>query len=67
MVEQGDFGVVVPPGSAEALRTAIIRLYEDQELRTRLGQNGRRAAITSYSRRAAAEAVSHCMEEMVSS
>jgi|GEM_PF-1383247 len=44
VVEHGVSGLVVPAGDAVALETAIVQLWEDRELRERLGQAGRRAA-----------------------
>ena len=44
-----DSGLVVPPESPEALAKAIVRLYEDPALRTRLGANGL-AASALYDR-----------------
>jgi glycosyltransferase involved in cell wall biosynthesis len=40
-----DCGLVVEPGSADALAQAIRRLYEDRSLAARLGTNARSAAL----------------------
>jgi glycosyltransferase involved in cell wall biosynthesis len=40
-VEHMETGVLVPPGDAEALRTAIRTLWEDPELRRRIGAAGK--------------------------
>ncbi len=42
-------GLTIPPENVEALTQAMIRLAEDPELRTRLGQNARDLAINLYS------------------
>ena len=38
----GEAGILVPPGDADALRTGVARLLGDAPLRTRLGAAGRR-------------------------
>lgn len=42
VVVDGENGLTVPPGDAEALRAALQRLRSDSELRRRLGENARR-------------------------
>jgi glycosyltransferase involved in cell wall biosynthesis len=44
LVHRYDAGLVVPPGDAEALASAIIELCNDRELGKRLGANGLRLA-----------------------
>jgi glycosyltransferase involved in cell wall biosynthesis len=40
----GDAGLLVPPGSVEALQVALVSLMEDRELRTRMSHAARRRA-----------------------
>jgi glycosyltransferase involved in cell wall biosynthesis len=42
-------GILVPPGNAESMAAAIVRLLRDAPLRARLGQAGRRVAVEKYS------------------
>lgn len=44
-VEDGDTGLVVPPGDAGAVREAVRRLLDDRELAGRIGRAGRRAVV----------------------
>ncbi len=44
LVEDGETGLLVPPGDPVALRGAIARLLADRDLRARMGQAGRRKA-----------------------
>jgi glycosyltransferase involved in cell wall biosynthesis len=44
----GDGGLVIPEGDPGALADALQRLYDDQELRTRLGQRGRERVLQRY-------------------
>lgn len=43
-IRDGDTGLLVEPGSVEALATAMSKLLEDRALRDRLGANGRTRA-----------------------
>ncbi len=48
VVADGQTGLVVPPGSARALASALLRLQADPELRTRLGRAGRQRALEHF-------------------
>jgi glycosyltransferase involved in cell wall biosynthesis len=56
LVVHEETGLVVPPGDPDALRTALLDLLGDLELRRRLGAAGRRRAQERFSWDAAAEA-----------
>jgi glycosyltransferase involved in cell wall biosynthesis len=49
LIEEGQNGLLVEPGSAEELAAAILRLIEDNGLRERLRQQGRHTTETRYS------------------
>ncbi len=55
LVRDGETGLVVPPGDAQALRRAIERLLGDRELRARLGAAAK-AAVAGYNYEAMVEA-----------
>jgi glycosyltransferase involved in cell wall biosynthesis len=55
LIRDGDTGLVVPPGDAQALARAIERLLQHPALRTRLGQAGR-AALAGHTYAAMADA-----------
>lgn len=42
-------GLMVPPGDAEALAGAIVRLFRDPDFARRLGENGRRRMLEHFS------------------
>lgn len=45
LIKDGETGILVPPGDAEALRSALCALLEDPDQRQRLGRAARAAAI----------------------
>jgi glycosyltransferase involved in cell wall biosynthesis len=48
LVRDGETGVLVPAGEAEPLRDAIVRVAGDLELARRMGEAGRRRALTRF-------------------
>jgi glycosyltransferase involved in cell wall biosynthesis len=59
IIEDGRSGLLVPPGDADALREAMVRLIEDTDLRDRLG-----AAAAVRAQRFTAEAVIPQFEQL---
>lgn len=57
LVRDGETGLLVPPGDAGALATAISRLLNDSALRTRLGGAGRETVTRYAPKRLAARTV----------
>ena len=56
ILEDGDNGLLVPPGDPTALAAAIMRLASDDALRRRLGERAR-ASVEPYSAEGYAEAL----------
>ena len=50
LVRRTESGVVVPPGDSISLASALRRLATDRDMRLRLGENGRRAAVAHFDR-----------------
>ena len=50
IAHDADAGIVVPPGDVAALAQGIRRLITDRDLRQKLGENGRNAAVKRFSR-----------------
>jgi glycosyltransferase involved in cell wall biosynthesis len=48
LVQDGETGLLVPPGEAEPLSEAIVRLAGDLELARRMGEAGRARALTRF-------------------
>jgi glycosyltransferase involved in cell wall biosynthesis len=48
LVRDGETGILVPPGEAEPLRDAIVRLAGDLELARSMGEAGRRRALSRF-------------------
>ncbi|MBI5701775.1 glycosyltransferase family 4 protein [Candidatus Saganbacteria bacterium] len=52
VIDENKCGLVVPPGDPHLLANAILKLYNDKELREEMGRNGRQAAVRLFSRSA---------------
>ena len=48
IVRDGETGLLVPPGDADALAAALGRLLDDDGLRRRLGAAGRERALDEF-------------------
>ena len=48
VVQDGVNGLLVPPGDAVALATALAQLLDDPELQVRLGKNGRQTVMAHF-------------------
>ncbi|MCS0582071.1 glycosyltransferase [Massilia pinisoli] len=57
VIAAGETGLLAQPGDAASLRAAIVRLVEDADLRTRLGQAGRARYLSKFQPRSMAEGV----------
>lgn len=55
LVDDGETGILIPSGEAEALANALERLAGDRALRARMGTSGRARILGEYSLRANAE------------
>ncbi|SON56987.1 Spore coat protein SA [Hartmannibacter diazotrophicus] len=54
-VVDGETGLLVPPGDADALREAIRSLIDDPQRRQRIGEAGRRRVLAEFTTRATCE------------
>ena len=59
-------GLTVESGDRDALREAILRVLEDDGLRSRLAESGRELAADCYSTAGMVEGLKHCYREAVS-
>jgi colanic acid biosynthesis glycosyl transferase WcaI len=55
LLDQVQCGWATPPGDANALAQAILRLYRDKDQQDIMGENGRRYVVENYSRQMSSE------------
>lgn len=67
IVADADSGLIVPPGDAAALASAVMKLRADPEARARMSQNGARLARERYGRRPLALAALDTLRQASSS
>lgn len=65
VVEENHAGIFVPPGDAQALADAVVRLKSDPESCRLMGENGRKAVKEKYSRDQAAAMLERIIRETV--
>jgi len=63
IVADGETGILVPPGDAEALADAIVALARDPELAARMGVEGRRRAEAQFSEERSVERIEQLYRE----
>ena len=65
ILEEARAGIAVPPEDPDALTAAILRLRNDPALARELGSNGRRVALTKYSRQRQAASYAELLEGLL--
>ncbi len=63
LIDDGSSGVLVPPGSVEALTVALRRLIEQPEVRAQLGAGGRRKVVSEFNSNTSASQLLDLFEE----
>lgn len=63
-VIDGSTGLLVPPSDPRALADAIVRLVDDEDLRSRMGEAGRRHVAAHFSHEALVESVVRVYDEV---
>lgn len=64
MVEDGKTGLIVPPRDANSLSEAIIKLLQDDDLRGKMGENGKKLLEGRYNWNNIAEKINKIYEEL---
>ncbi|AKN32507.1 glycoside hydrolase [Clostridium carboxidivorans P7] len=54
LINDAQAGITVEPENSKEIAEAVLKLYKDPELRTKLGQNGRKYVMEHYAREAIA-------------
>jgi lipopolysaccharide/colanic/teichoic acid biosynthesis glycosyltransferase len=62
--QDGVTGLTVPPGDADALRSALARLLDDEDLRQRMGQAARRRFVDHFTHGGMVERTTKLYEEV---
>lgn len=64
MLEDGEEGLLFPPGDGQAMTESLVRLVKDAELRQKLGQGARARMVKEFTWRHNAEKVYDLLEEV---
>jgi len=64
VVTQGQDGILVPPGDADAIATAVCQLLDDESLRTRLGTAASKTAFSRFQPEKSAAALTRIYESV---
>jgi glycosyltransferase involved in cell wall biosynthesis len=67
LVRDGETGFLVPPGEAEPLTEAIVRLASDLDLARRMGDAGRQRALSRFQQTFCTERTELLYEEALTS
>ncbi len=67
VVRDGETGILVPPGDADALAKAIVTLLKDEELARRMGEAGRKRIDERFTARTMVERITEVYEELIES
>jgi len=67
MIEDGVNGFLVPPGNAEALAEAMIKVLTDRPLAARMGRRGRKIALEQFSLHRMAKQTERVYEDVLGS
>jgi glycosyltransferase involved in cell wall biosynthesis len=65
VVTDGVTGLLVPPGNADELADALLRLISDRELRLRMGESGRERALSEFNLDAMVDRLVSVYEEVL--
>ncbi len=65
IIREARCGYAIPPNDADALRIAILKLYEARAFARQLGENGRAYALAHFSRAAGAEQYERLFESII--
>ncbi len=63
LIDDGSSGVLVPPGSVEALTVALRRLIEQPEVRAHLGTGARRKVVSEFNSNKSASQLAELFED----
>jgi glycosyltransferase involved in cell wall biosynthesis len=65
IIKDAAAGIFIRPASEDDLTAAVIRLAQDNQLRTTLGRNGRKFILQFYSRRQTAKKYAAFLEALI--
>lgn len=65
LINNAKAGIVVEPENYKEIAEAILKLYKDEELRNKLGENGRKYVIDNYSRESISRRLENILLELI--
>ncbi len=67
VVRDGETGILVPPGDADALAKAIVTILKDEKLARRMGEAGKKRIDERFTARTMVKKISEVYEELIES
>ncbi len=67
VVKDGETGILVPPGDADALAKAIVTILKDEELAQRMGETGKRRIDERFIAKTMVKKITEVYEELIES
>ena len=65
ILEKFNAGILIDPANSQQFASAVVKLLKDEQLRQKMGENGRNIIIENYSWRIAVKKMKNIFENLV--